>query len=75
MNDERDNSVLMPPEGRPQSAVLPSYLGRLVKAWDWRTAALSFTLIGAEAMLVSLVVGLIETPGAVSTGGVRGIPP
>ena len=75
MNDERDNSVLMPPEGHPQSAVLPSYLGRLVKAWDWRSAALSFTLISAEAMLVSLVVGLIETPGAVSTGGVGGIPP
>ncbi len=63
MNDERDNSVLN------------GYLGRLVKAWDWRSAALSFTLICAEAMLVSLVVGVIESPGTVSTGGVGGIPP
>jgi hypothetical protein len=56
-------------------SVLNGYLGRLVKAWDWRSAALSFTLICAEAMLVSLVVGLIETPGTVSTGTVGGIPP
>ena len=46
-----------------------------MKTWDWRTAALSFTLICAEAMLVSLVIGVIETPGTVSTGGVGGIPP
>ncbi len=75
MNDERDNSVLSPHAAQRAPAVLNGYLGRLVKAWDWRSAALSFTLICAEAMLVSLVVGVIETPGTVSTGGVGGIPP
>ena len=70
MSDDQDNLVLS-----PKPFVLSGYLGRLVQAWDWRSAALSFTLICAEAMLVSLVVGLIESPGTVSTGGVGGIPP
>ncbi len=52
-----------------------SYVGRLLKTWDWRSAALSFALISAEAMLVTLVVGLIEAPGTVSTGGAAGINP
>ena len=75
MSDDQDNLVLRPHAAQRAPAVLNGYLGRLVKAWDWRSAALSFTLICAEAMLVSLVVGLIETPGTVSTGGVGGIPP
>ncbi|MHB8646437.1 MAG: DUF4129 domain-containing protein [Thermomicrobiales bacterium] len=58
-----------------QHLVLNGYLGRLVKAWDWRSAALSFTLICAEAMLVSLAVGLIEAPGTVARAGAGGIPP
>ncbi|MCA1668020.1 MAG: hypothetical protein LC793_11640 [Thermomicrobia bacterium] len=73
MNDKRDTSdtsVLS-----PQSSVLPSYLGRLLKAWDWRSAALSFALICAEAMLVSLVVGVIGAPGTSSTRGAGNIPP
>jgi hypothetical protein len=52
-----------------------SYLARLLKTWDWRTAALSFALISAESMLVSLVVGLIEAPGTVSNDGAGGIHP
>ncbi len=69
MNDEHESSVLN------ESAVLPSYVGRLLKSWDWRTAALSLMLICAEALLVSLVVGVIESPGTVSTDGTGGIPP
>jgi len=75
LDDDRDNLVLMPPKGHPQSAALHGYFGRLLKTWDWRSAALSFTLICAEAMLVSLVVGLIESPGTISTGRTGGIPP
>lgn len=52
-----------------------SYLARLVKTWEWRTAALSFALISAEAMLVALVAGLIEAPGTVSDRGAGGIHP
>ncbi len=45
-----------------------TYTRRLVGQWDWRTAALSFALIAAESTLVSLVIGLIETPGAFADG-------
>lgn len=51
------------------------YLARLLKTWEWRTAALSFALISAEAMLVALVVGLIEAPGSFSEAGTGGIHP
>lgn len=44
------------------------YARRIVAQWDWRATALAFALIGAEAMLVSLVVGLLETPGTIATG-------
>jgi hypothetical protein len=52
-----------------------TYLARLLKTWEWRTAALSSALISAEAMLVALVVGLIEAPGTVSDRGTGGIHP
>ena len=54
--------------------MMRAYLGRLWQTWEWRTATLSFALIGAEAMLVALVASLIETPGAFSQGGATGVP-
>lgn len=77
MSDDRDSSIPSTQHSAlsTQHSVLNGYFGRLLKSWDWRTAALSFMLICAEAMLVSLVVGVIESPGTVSTGGAGGIPP
>ncbi len=54
--------------------MMRAYVGRLLKTWEWRTATLSFALICAEAMLVSLIANLIETPGAFSQGGATGVP-
>lgn len=75
MSDDRENTIHPLSGGHRQSSLLTGYLGRLLRAWDWRSAALSFTLICAEAMLVSLVIGVIETPGTASTIPASGIPP
>ncbi len=66
--------ILIPPTEPVQSSTR-AYLGRLLKTWEWRTATLSFALLCAEAMLVGLVVGMIEAPGALSTDGSGGIHP
>ena len=54
---------------------MTAYLARLLKTWEWRTAALSFALISAEAMLVALVAGLVEAPGTATEHGSGGIHP
>ena len=53
----------------------PSILRFLLARWEWRTATLSVLLIAAEACLVSLVLGLMEAPGAFTSTGAGWIHP
>ncbi len=53
----------------------PGIMRFLLARWEWRTATLSVLLIAAEACLVSLVLGLVEAPGAFTAVGAGWIHP